>query len=161
MTRRPFIAGNWKMNCRKSGASDLVAGLLAGNTDEGSVDVAVCPPMTLLGSVGEQLAGTSIGLGGQTLHPAGDGAFTGEVNAGMLADVGCEFVILGHSERRQLFGETNATVNEKLHAALAGSLTPIVCVGETLEERESEQTTAVVQEQLRGSLEGLDAARAG
>ncbi len=104
--------------------------------------------------------GSPVGLGAQNLYAADDGAYTGEVNAGMLTDVGCRYVILGHSERRALMGETNEQVCKKLHAALAGNLIPIVCVGETLEEREAGNTEKVVETQIRGSLEGLDEVRA-
>lgn len=160
MSRRAIIAGNWKMNTRQSSALALVKELMAGVSSGSDVDVAVCPPHAYLALVGQAVAGSAIKLGGQNLYAAADGAYTGEVNAAMLTDVGCTYVILGHSERRQYFGETDATVAEKLQAALAGNLVPIVCVGETLEQRQSNQTDAVVTEQIRGSLAGLDEARA-
>ncbi len=160
MSRRTIIAGNWKMNTRQQSALALVKELMAGIGSDDRVDVAVCPPSTYLALVGQTLAGSAIKLGAQNLYAAADGAYTGEVNAAMLTDVGCSYVILGHSERRQYFGETDASVAEKLQAALAGNLTPIVCVGETLEQRQSNQTDVVVTQQVRGSLAGLDDARA-
>lgn len=160
MTRRIFIAGNWKMNLRKEDAVALARGVVDEVGDEPEVEVAVCPPSVYLASVADAVVGTGVGLGGQNLYAAGDGAYTGEVNASMLHDVGCQYVILGHSERRAILGETDKMVSEKLHAALAGGLTPIVCVGETLGQRESGQTQEVVASQTRGSLEGLDESRA-
>jgi triosephosphate isomerase len=148
------------MNMRHDSAVALAEGIVEAVGHDPDVDVAVCPPSVYLHAVGDVLAGTSVGLGAQNLYPAQDGAYTGEVNAAMLTDLGCAFVILGHSERRQLMGETDDQVNEKLHAALAGNLTPIVCVGETLEQREAGETERVVEAQIRGSLEGLDEVRA-
>jgi triosephosphate isomerase (TIM) len=160
LTRRPIIAGNWKMNTRAASAKDLAKGVVAAVNDAPRVDVVLCPPSVYLGCVGDAVAGTSVGLGAQNLYAAGDGAFTGEINAGMLSDIGCGYVILGHSERRALLGETDQVIAKKLHAALAGNLIPIVCVGETLEEREANKTNDVVSTQIKGSLDGLDAARA-
>jgi len=160
MSRRPFIAGNWKMNTRRDSAVSLVQQLIAGLGSESVAEVAVCPPSVYLSAVADLVAGSPIELGAQNLYPASDGAFTGEINAAMLSDIGCRFVILGHSERRQLMGETDADVSKKLQAALAGNLVPIVCVGETLEQRQAEETEAVVESQIRGSLEGLDEVRA-
>ncbi|HBJ36040.1 MAG TPA: triose-phosphate isomerase [Planctomycetaceae bacterium] len=160
MSRRPFIAGNWKMNTRQSSAVALVKDLISGLGAESVAEVAVCPPSIYLAAVADAIAGSPIELGAQNLYPATDGAFTGEVNAAMLSDVGCRFVILGHSERRQLMGETDADVAKKLQAAFAGNLVPIVCVGETLAEREAGDTEKVVETQVRGSLEGLDEVRA-
>ncbi len=160
MTRRPFIAGNWKMNTRRQAASGLVQALVEGLDPAWGAEVAVCPPFPYLALVADELAGSSIGLGAQNLYPAADGAYTGEINAGMLTDVGCRYVILGHSERRQYFAETDASVAKKVQAALAGNLVPIVCVGETLEQRQSDQTDDVVTAQVRGSLAGLDEVRA-
>ncbi len=148
------------MNTRRSGAVDLASGVVAAAGDEPSVDIALCPPSVYLSDVAEAVAGTPVELGAQNLYAADDGAFTGEVNAGMLTDVGCRYVILGHSERRALMGETDADVNAKLHAAFAGNLVPIVCVGETLEDREAGNTEKVVETQIRGSLADLDEARA-
>lgn len=148
------------MNTRAADAASLAQGVVSGVGEEPSVDVALCPPSVYLSAVADAVAGTPVGLGGQNLYAAEDGAFTGEVNAGMLTDVGCRYVILGHSERRALMGETDKQVSEKLHAALAGNLIPIVCVGETLDDREAGNTEKVVETQLRGSLEGLDEVRA-
>jgi triosephosphate isomerase len=160
MSRRPFIAGNWKMNTRQSSAVALVKDLISGLGVESVAEVAVCPPSVYLAAVADAIAGSPIELGAQNLYPSTDGAYTGEVNAAMLTDVGCRFVILGHSERRQLMGETDADVAKKLQAALAGNLVPIVCVGETLAEREAGDTEKVVETQIRGSLVGLDEVRA-
>ncbi|MEM9585724.1 MAG: triose-phosphate isomerase [Planctomycetota bacterium] len=160
MTRRTLIAGNWKMNTRHQSATDLAHGVATAVGSNADVDVALCPPAPYLATVAEQVVGTPVGLGAQNLYAADDGAFTGEVNASMLTDVGCGYVILGHSERRQLMGETDADVSKKLHAALEGNLIPIVCVGETLEQRESGDTETVVETQIRGSLSGLDEVRA-
>lgn len=160
MTRLPFIAGNWKMNTRKDAAVQLARAVVDGAGDGDKVEVAICPPAVYLTTISDVVAGTAVSLGAQNLYAAGDGAYTGEVNAGMLTDVGCRYVILGHSERRQLMGETDALVSIKMQAALAGNLIPIVCVGETLQERESNETEAVVETQVRGSLAGLDEVRA-
>ncbi|KAA5543854.1 triose-phosphate isomerase [Roseiconus nitratireducens] len=160
MTRRTIIAGNWKMNTRAGEAAELAKGVAGAVGENPAVEVAVCPPAVYLSVVADVLAGSAVGLGAQNLYPAEDGAFTGEVNASMLRDVGCRYVILGHSERRALLGETDAEVSEKLSAALAGNLVPIVCVGETLDDREGGKTESVVETQLKGSLKGLDEARA-
>ncbi|GAB5402540.1 MAG: triose-phosphate isomerase [Aureliella sp.] len=148
------------MNLLRDSSVALVHGLLDAVAG-GKVDVAVCPPGVYLHDVGAALSGSSIALGAQNMSDKAEGAFTGEVSAAMLSDLGCKYVILGHSERRQLFGETDASVNLKLAAALAGNLTPIVCVGETLEEREGGTTADVIATQVRGSLAGLTAEQAG
>jgi triosephosphate isomerase len=160
LTRRILIAGNWKMNTRADDAVSLAKGVVESVGEDPHVDIALCPPSVYLGVVADVVAGTPVELGAQNLYAADDGAFTGEVNASMLTDVGCRYVILGHSERRALMGETDAQVNEKLGAALAGNLVPIVCVGETLEDREAGNTEKVVETQIRGSLAGLDEVRA-
>ncbi len=160
MTRRTLIAGNWKMNMRSATARSLAKGIVDAVGKSPDVEVVLCPPAAYLAIVTEITAGTPVEVGAQNLYAAEDGAFTGEINASMLTDVGCRFVILGHSERRQLMGETDADVSKKLHAALAGNLVPIVCVGETLQQREADETEAVVETQIRGSLAGLDEARA-
>jgi triosephosphate isomerase len=150
--RRPLIAGNWKMNGSVASAVTLVDALhmaVGGLTDR---DVLVAPPFPYLGLVAERLRGTRILLGAQNLHWEDHGAFTGEVSAPMLRDVGCSHVIIGHSERRQLCGETDAAVARKARAALRHDLTPIVCVGETLEQREAGKTLAVVHAQVRGGV---------
>lgn len=148
------------MNMRLDTATALAKGVAESVGENPEVDVVLCPPSTYLSAVGTAVEGTPVGLGAQNLYAAQDGAFTGEVNAAMLTDVGCGYAILGHSERRALLGETDQQISEKLHSALAGNLTPIVCVGETLEDRESGQTEQVVETQVRGSLAGLDAGQA-
>lgn len=160
MSRRYLIAGNWKMNTRSREATALAKAVVDAIGEDTPVDVALCPPAVYLSVVADAVAGTPVGLGAQNLYPANDGAYTGEINAGMLTDVGCRFVILGHSERRALMGETDAQVSKKLQAALAGNLVPIVCVGETLEDREANRTEKVVGTQIRGSLSELDEVRA-
>jgi triosephosphate isomerase len=153
--RKPIVAGNWKMNLDRSRGRALAAAVVARRGEAAAADLVLCPPAADLESVGAAVAGSDITLGGQNAHDQSSGAFTGEVAAGMLADLGCRYVILGHSERRTLFGETDAIVNAKTKAALAAGLTPIVCVGETLTEREAGRTTAVVETQVKGSLAGL------
>lgn len=153
--RRLLIAGNWKMNLDRGRSLALVQGLVESLRNTSNVDVAVCPPSVYLGEMGKALHGSNIGLGAQNAYSQPEGAYTGEVSCAMLKDVGCQYVILGHSERRAIFGETDKMVNEKLHAVLAAGLTPIVCVGETLEQREAGQTEQVVRSQCSGSLEGL------
>ncbi len=155
--RTPLIVGNWKMNLLRESSATLVQNLVDRLPGELQIEVAVCPPFVYLQDVGRALEGSSIGLGAQNIYHESEGAFTGEVSAGMLCDIGCRFVILGHSERRQFFGDTNESVNRKLFAALGCSLTPIVCVGETLAQREAGQTADVIDEQIRQSLAGLSA----
>ncbi len=159
--RKPFIAGNWKMNLLRDSSVALVHALVDQLSVGDAVDVAVCPPAVYLHDVGAALRGSSIALGGQNMHHEPEGAYTGETSAAMLLDLGCRYVILGHSERRQYFGETDASVNWKTRAALASQLTPIVCVGETLEQRESGATNQIIAEQIRGSLAELSAEQAG
>jgi triosephosphate isomerase (TIM) len=158
--RTPIIAGNWKMYKTVGEAVDLVKGLLEGLGTTSGREVVVCPPFTALYAVRPLLVGTSLGLGAQDLHHEPQGAFTGAIAAGMLTDVGCRYVIIGHSERRQYFGETDASVNQKIRAALAADLTPIVCVGELKAERDSGQAEAVVSRQISGGLAGLNPAEA-
>ncbi len=160
MSRRTLIAGNWKMNMRGRSSADLARGVVDAVGESPKAEVALCPPSVYLATVAEVVAGTPVELGAQNLYPADDGAYTGEINAGMLSNVGCRFVIIGHSERRHILGETDKQVSEKLHTALAGNLIPIVCVGETLQQREAGNTEQVVETQVRGSLEGLDEVRA-
>jgi triosephosphate isomerase len=120
-----------------------------------NIDLAVCPPSLYLDSVGQALQGSKVGLGAQNMYHEAGGAYTGEISAAMLLDLGCQYVILGHSERRHILGETDQAINLKVKAALEAGLTPIVCVGETLEEREQDRTKAVVEGQFDGSLQGL------
>jgi len=143
------------MNLLKSSATSLVQQLIDSLKGISNVDVAVCPASVHLSELAGLLRGSNIGLGAQNVYSKPDGAYTGELSCGMLQDVGCQYVILGHSERRAIFGETDSLVNEKLKAVLAAGLTPIVCIGETLEEREAGRTSEVVRSQCRGSLAGL------
>lgn len=154
--RRPLIAGNWKMFKTGPEATELASRLKPLVSDITQVDVMVAPPFTALGVVAETLKGSAISLGGQDLFWETEGAYTGQVSAPMLKAVGCTHVIVGHSERRQYFGETNETVNRKIKAALQGGLIPILCVGESEAEREAEETFAVVREHLSKGLEGID-----
>ena len=153
--RRPFIAGNWKMNTNRASAVALAEGLAEKAESLDGVDLAVCPPSCYLDAVGKAVAGSKIALGAQNVYFEKDGAFTGELSAAMLLDLGCKYVILGHSERRHILGETDALINKKLHAALAAGLLPIVCVGELLAEREAGKTSSVIKTQFDGSLAGL------
>ncbi len=158
--RKPFIAGNWKMNLNRESGLALVRGLIEKVKGVDQVEVAVCPPSVYLHEVAKAALGSNVGVGGQNMYHEAEGAFTGEVSGPMLTDVGCKYVILGHSERRQFFGETDSSVNNKTHAALKFGLTPIVCVGETLSEREANKTSLVIDTQVRGSLAGLSAEQA-
>ncbi|MBN2452296.1 MAG: triose-phosphate isomerase [Lentisphaeria bacterium] len=155
MARRTLIAGNWKMNLTVAEAQPLVAALKARTAAMAGVDVAVCPPFTSLAAVVAATAGTPIQVGAQNVHWEQAGAFTGEVSAAMLREVGVTCVIIGHSERRQYFGETDATVNARLRAALGSGLMPIVCIGETLRQRDAGETEAVVRGQVAEGLAGL------
>ena len=147
--RRQFIAGNWKMNMNRASAVALAEGVAKAAASVEGVDIAVCPPSCYLEAVGKALAGSKVGLGAQNMYHEKEGAFTGELSAAMLVDLGCKYVILGHSERRHILGETDAAINKKVHAALAAGLTPIVCVGELLAEREAGKTLEVIQVPVR------------
>jgi triosephosphate isomerase len=160
MARRKFICGNWKMFKTGAEAAQLVRELRSRLSDT-AAQVAVAPPFTALESAHAALAGSPIGLFAQNCHFEKQGAFTGEVSAAMLKAAGCAGVILGHSERRQYFGETDELVNKRLKAALGEQLHPIVCVGETLAEREASRTWEVVSRQLRGAFAGLGAEELG
>lgn len=155
--RKKIVAGNWKMNMTTAEAESLVTALKGDLANFREVEVVVCPPFTSLSTVSELVQGTHLDLGAQNMHWEKGGAYTGEISAGMLRELYCHFVILGHSERRQYFGETDEIVNRKTKAALASSLHPIVCVGETLEEREAGQVEDVITTQVKGSLAGLSA----
>jgi triosephosphate isomerase len=155
--RRPLIAGNWKMNLDRASAVALARGVAKEANGVDGVDLAVCPPSPYLDAVAGALAGSKVGLGAQNMYHEPGGAFTGEISAAMLRDLGCTYVILGHSERRHILGETDADVNKKVHAALAAGLTPIVCLGELLAEREAGRTPEVIRRQFDGSLAGLSA----
>jgi triosephosphate isomerase (TIM) len=155
-SRALFLAGNWKMNpATAEAAVALAQAIKAGVGQAAEVRVAICPPAVFLARIDEVLAGSPVGLGAQNMHWKPDGAYTGEISGAMLNDAGCTHVILGHSERRHGLGETDAQVNAKLHAALEAGLIPIVCIGETQDERLAEQTEDVLEGQLTGSLAGL------
>ena len=154
--RKPIIAGNWKMNMTPAEAKELV-GALVPLVKDARCDVVICPPFVDLCAVKPLLEGTNIHLGVQNIHWAEKGAFTGEMSANMLKAHGVEFAIIGHSERRQYFGETDATVNMRAKAALENGITPIICVGESLEQRERGETDEFVASQVRGALEGISA----
>ena len=156
--RRPLIAGNWKMHKNVSESIALVSQLKEMVADAKGVEVVVAPPFTALAAVAQVLKGSNILLSAQNTFWEESGAYTGEVSPSMLKDIGCACTIIGHSERRQYFGETNETVNKKLKTSLKASLLPIVCIGETLEERETGKTLKVIEEQVRGGLKGLSSA---
>jgi triosephosphate isomerase len=153
--RKPIVAGNWKMNKTVAEAIDLAKDIKRDLADCADVDIVLCPPFTALKAVSDAITGTHVDLGAQNMHWEASGAYTGEVAPGMLRELFCHYVILGHSERRQFFHETDETVNRKVKAALAANLHPIVCVGELLEDRDAGRTETVVETQLRGSLVGL------
>ena len=153
--RKAIIAGNWKMNNTAAQGVALVNELKPLVADA-ECDVVVCVPFTDIPAVAEALKGSNIALGAQNVHFAEKGAYTGEISAAMLKEYGVKYVIIGHSERRQYFGETNETVNKRMHAALAAGLIPIVCVGESLEERETGKTEQVLSVQIEEGLKGLE-----
>jgi triosephosphate isomerase len=157
--RKPIIAGNWKMNMTPAEAEQLVVELIPLLKDA-ACDVVVCPPYIDLATVGKLLVGTNIKLGAQNIHWAPKGAFTGEVSADMLLAMGVSYAIVGHSERRQYFGETDETVNKRAKAALEANITPIICVGESLEQRESGVTDTIVSKQTVAALAGFTAEEA-
>ena len=150
--RKTLIAGNWKMNTNRTEAVELAQGVAEGAAEVGEVDLLVCPPTIYLSCVAEALTGSPVALGAQNMYFEEEGAFTGETSAAMLSDMGAEYVILGHSERRNVIGETNEEVNKKTLRALHAGLAPIVCVGELLEEREAGKTADVIRNQFEGSL---------
>jgi triosephosphate isomerase (TIM) len=157
--RTPLVAGNWKMNKTAAEARELVSVLQPKLGEIPGVDKVVCPPYLAIPAIAEMLRGSGIGLGAQNLYWQEKGAFTGEVAPNMVKEF-CQYVIIGHSERRTYFGETDESVNKKLHAALKVGLIPIVCVGETLQQYEAGSTSEVVRLQIREGLAGLDAAAA-
>ena len=155
--RQKFIAGNWKMHTTADDARRLAEAIVDGVGIEDRVSVAVCPPFPYLALVGEILKGSSVALGAQNLYPEREGAFTGEVSPTMLLDLGCKYVILGHSERRHKLGESDAFINQKVKVALAAGLDVIFCVGETLDQRNAGQAEAVLDRQVVEGLAGLSA----
>lgn len=157
--RRLFVAGNWKMNATLASSVALAQAVAADvRATKPAVDVAVFPPFPYLLAVRDVVQGTGVWLGAQNMHAAAPGAFTGEVASTMLKDCGCEWVILGHSERRQFFGDTDAAINQKIQAALVAGLKIIFCVGELLAEREAGKTESVLDTQMSGGLQGIEAA---
>jgi len=155
--KRPLIAGNWKMNLDREQAIALAKGVADGAATLTDVDWLVCPPSVYLDAVGRELANSPVSLGAQNVYHEANGAFTGELSLAMLKDVGCSYVILGHSERRHVMGETDEEIQRKVVAALAAGITPIVCVGELLEDRDAGRTADVVSAQFSGSLKDLSA----
>ena len=153
----PFIAGNWKMHLTIAEAKNLATAIVKASADLPEAEVVLAPPFTALHGVKKVLEDSSVQLAGQNLFWEEKGAFTGEVSAAMLKDAGCQYVIIGHSERRQYFGETDDGVNRKIKAALRSGVFPIVCIGETLAERERGETMDVISQQIRGGLEGIGA----
>jgi len=158
--RRPILAANWKMHKTTGEAVAFAAAFVPRVKDAANVDIVIAPPFTALDRLGKALAGSNVSLAAQNVNPEAKGAFTGEVAPGMLADLGCRYAIVGHSERRSLYGESNAFVASKAAALFAAGIVPIVCVGESLEEREAGRTSEVVASQLDGSLAQVPAAHA-
>jgi triosephosphate isomerase len=159
VSRTPILAGNWKMHNTRAEAAALTKALVASVGRTSGREVVIAPTFTALATVADVVAGSSIRLAAQNVHWEAKGAFTGEISAAMLRDVGCTHVIIGHSERRQYFGETDETVNKRLKAALAAGLVPIVCVGETLAERDGGTTMKVIERQVAGGLAGVEIGR--
>ncbi|HOP74786.1 MAG TPA: triose-phosphate isomerase [Bacillota bacterium] len=154
--RKPIIAGNWKMYKTVSEAEELVKAVVAKLGDYDEVEVVFCPPFTALAAVKQLIKGTRFGLGAQNLYWKNEGAYTGEISPLMLKEIGCDYCVIGHSERRQYFGETDADVNQKVKAALDAGIKPIICVGESLEQRESGQTESLVRMQTEKALEDVE-----
>jgi len=155
--RKPFVAGNWKMNTDSYSSVELAKRIACGSMEVAghNVTVAVCPPFVYLSSVAKALSASNVAVGAQDVYFEPKGAFTGEISASMLKDIGCTYVICGHSERRHVIGETDELINKKVAAAIAGGLLPILCVGELLAERDAGQTEQVVNRQLKNGLAGL------
>src|ERR1700731_1907690 len=155
--RTPFIAGNWKMFKTVQEAVVFAKELRSLVKDASDVEIVIAPPFTAIHAVADALRNTNVGVSAQDLYWEREGAFTGEVSAGMIKEAGAEYVIIGHSERRRLFGETDATGNRRIVAAIGSELTPIVCVGETLDERERNETLGVLDRQIKDGLDNLTA----
>jgi len=158
LKRRPLMAGNWKMNKTATEARDLAAKVIPLVSGVQDRDIVLAPPFTALQTVAETIKGTNVALSAQNVFWEEKGAYTGEISAEMLLDLGCEYVIIGHSERRQYFGETDETVNKKVCLALSKRLHPIVCVGETLQEREAGKAYEIIERQITGAFKGVSAA---
>ncbi len=156
MDRRPLIAGNWKMHTTVTEAEQLAAAVARTAEGQTGRDVMIAPPYTALAAVGKVLSGTNVKLGAQNVHWEETGAFTGEISAAMLKDVGCTMVIVGHSERRHVFGETDFMVNRRTIGALQKTIIPVFCIGETLKQRETGQTMQVLKDQVRAGLVGVE-----
>jgi triosephosphate isomerase len=159
--REILVAGNWKMNASTKASEELVEGIVAGVPAGSGFQLLVCPPFPYLAAVAAKVAGSAVKLGAQNVSEHDAGAYTGEVAPSMLRDVGCEYVIVGHSERRAMYGETSADVAAKFQSAQAAGLTPVLCIGETLTEREQGSTEAVVDEQLGAVIEAAGIAAFG
>jgi triosephosphate isomerase len=155
--RRKIIAGNWKMNNDLAATQNLISNLLKSLTGNENCDIIVCPPFTSLSEASSQLKNSVVKLGAQNMYFENDGAFTGEISAQMLKSSGCEFVILGHSERRAIFNESDSLINKKIKKAIASGLKPIFCIGETLEQREKGITKDIIKTQVDGGLEDISA----
>ena len=158
--RKPFVAGNWKMNTDSYSSVELAERIASGAMDaaaSGRVTVAVCPPFVYLQAVAKALSASNVAVGAQDIYIESKGAFTGEISASMLKDIGCTYCLCGHSERRHVIGETDELVNKKVAAALGGGLLPILCVGELRAEREASQTNEVVTRHMKNGLAGLSA----
>lgn len=157
--RKPFVAGNWKMNTNSQTSVELVKRIASGTMETAgqSVTVAVCPPFVYLQAVAKALSSSNIAIGAQDMYFESEGAFTGEISASMLKDIGCSYCICGHSERRHVIGEPDELINKKVTAAIAGGLLPILCVGELIEERQASETNEVVTRQVKEGLAGLSA----
>ena len=149
-----MVAGNWKMNGDSTMTSELVDKIAAGYVDSDSCELLICPPFPLLGLAANKIQGTSIFLGAQNLSEYNSGAYTGEVSALMLTDAGCQYVIIGHSERRAIMRETNEMIRKKFYAAIDNNLIPILCVGETLEQKEHQLTMEIIEQQLKSVIDG-------
>lgn len=160
MLRKPIIAANWKMNKTLSEAASFVQEIKGLLPSGEKVDAVICAPALFLDMLVDDTKDLQVGIGAQNMHYEESGAFTGEISPVMLSDLGVQYIIIGHSERRTLFGETNEIVNKKVHAAYSHNLTPIICVGETLEEREAGKTNALVKEQVTEAFKGVSADQA-
>jgi triosephosphate isomerase len=161
MDRKPLIAGNWKMHTTVREAQELASAVVRAAAKVTDREVMIAPPYTALAAVGKMLADTGVKLGAQNVHWEDEGAFTGEISAPLLRDVGCTMAIVGHSERRHVFGETDSMINRRLTGAIHSGLIPVLCVGETLKQRDLDQTLEVLEEQVRSGLAGVEVVDGG